>query len=186
MKKNKTLLFYNLKRKNQYGFTLIEVIITLVITCVIVFMIYKTFYTSYKISSEIDNYLESTQTIFNFLQKFNLEVSGIIPEKEEFIGLSDNLQFLYKRSDFLYPVEVSYLIKNSSDGYKELWKYQKDLLSGYTFSFPVFSSANDIYFSFFDGSQWVEEWEKEELPFAIALNIKINGEDIFSPITILK
>ncbi|MCM8768437.1 MAG: type II secretion system protein GspJ, partial [Candidatus Omnitrophica bacterium] len=61
---------------------------------------------------------------------------------------------------------------------------EDNLLFGGHFSFPVLTDIQEGSFSYFDGTEWYQNWDKEKLPVAILLTILINDEEITFPVGI--
>jgi len=169
------------------GFTLIEILITLTLTFLVFIMVYRTFYTSYTVASAVDKNLDSSEAIFKFLQSFQKEVTSIVENKIDTEISSETFEFICQKPGFAYPVKVIYSVEITEDGNIQLQRKQENIIFDYDFSFSVINPAEDIYFSYYNGSEWIEYWENEEkFPSAVALNLKIGENEIFFPVNIYK
>ena len=173
------------ERSRVQGFTLLEILITLTLTFLVFIMVYRTFYTSYTVASTVDKNLDSSEATFKFLQSFQKEVTSIVENKIDTEISSETFGFICQKPGFTYPVKVIYSVELAENESRQLQRKQENIIFDYTFSFSVVDHAENIYFSYYNGSEWVEYWENEKkFPSAVALNLKINGNEIFFPVNI--
>ncbi len=165
-------------RSKKKGFTLLEVMITLAITAMVFSLIYGIFHTTVLTSSRIMGNYGNLEKNINFLKIFSREIKSIFPEKEENFFSSESISFLTQKEFFPYPVKVNYEVKNTAEK-KELWRKEENLLYEYTFCFPVITNADEIYFLFSDGKEWVKSWSKEKLPKGVGIFIKTGDFEFF-------
>lgn len=170
--------------KLRAGFTLIEILATLAITYLMFVLVYRTFYTGYSVAEKVSERLDSAAGIFNFLQDFSAEVSGMIIAGDSFEGTRTSLKLLCRKPNlFTCPVEITYEFKSGEAG-TELWKVQRSLVFDRSFSFPVLTDVGESGFVYYDGSEWKEEWNKEEPPSAVGINLEAGGQTMFFPVTV--
>jgi len=163
------------------GFTLIEVLIGCALYLVLFTLIYQTFTSSQKVVTSVDQTLKEREVIFNFFLHFHSDVSCILPDIKSFRGKADYLQMLVDRPGRAYPVKVIYAFLPGTHGW-EIWEGQNTLIFNQEFAFPVLEKLEDGSFSYFDGSAWHEEWDKEQLPAAILLKLTVDGTDFTLPV----
>jgi prepilin-type N-terminal cleavage/methylation domain-containing protein len=170
-----------MNKKTKNGFTLIEILISILLILITFLLVYRVYFTVQNNISEVEKEIKNNEILLNFLYSFKSEIEGIFNtenlnlDKKEIVFTS-----FIQNIDF--PVEITYTVKNSEEG-ETLIRTQKNILSGYTYSFPVLT-CESIYFLFFQEENWNDVFEKDKVVKGIAIEINYPDKKIFFPVNL--
>jgi len=174
-----------MKHKAKIGFTLIEILIATVLVFLLFTVMYGTFFSVSNTTEKIQSRMKKSEVTFRFLNKFSREVKCMIREEKNDISFdSKTISFITMGEKSLYPVRITYTVKKKPDGFEKLLRKQEDLLSNYSFSFPVMDNCDSINFLFYSDGMWREYIDKPEKVIAIGLEIHREDEELFFPVRI--
>ncbi|MCM8784848.1 MAG: prepilin-type N-terminal cleavage/methylation domain-containing protein [Candidatus Omnitrophica bacterium] len=165
----------NLKK---LGFTLIEILISLSLILLSFLIIYRIVFTVQKNVKDLEKEIKNKELLFNFLYSFKSEINGII----DFHNLKlDKKEIVFSTfiQDIEFPVEITYTVKVNEE--ETLIRKQKNIFSGYTYSFPVLK-CQSINFLFFQEEKWNYIAETDKTIKGIAIELNYSGEEIFYPV----
>ncbi|HOK56953.1 MAG TPA: prepilin-type N-terminal cleavage/methylation domain-containing protein [bacterium] len=161
------------------GFTLIEILISLLLILITFLLVYRTYFTIQKNMKEVEKEVKNNEILFNFLYSFKSELENIFN--------IENLKFDKKEVTFTafiqdidFPVEITYTVKNNEKE-EVLIRTQKNLFSGYTYSFPVLT-CESINFLVFQNENWEYFIESDKVAEGIAIEIIYPEKRIFYPV----
>ncbi|MCM8760209.1 MAG: type II secretion system GspH family protein [Candidatus Omnitrophica bacterium] len=173
-----------MRDKMKNGFTLIEILIATVLVFLLFSVMYGTFFSVSNTMERIQGRMKTSEVIFRFLNKFRREVKGMIRKESEIVFDSKTISFLTITEKAPYPVRITYTVKKTSENFEKLLRKQEDLLTNYSFSFPVIDDCDTINFLFYSEGLWQLSPAKPEKVVAIGLEIERQGEKLFFPVRI--
>ena len=176
---------------NRKGFTLLEVLITIVITFLMVGIIYGSWRAVFGTMQGSRKIFSDYQTASLLLRRMSEEIaSAFVSSDLPFQGEKEELKFwTTKNSGRSDLAEVSYFLRSSEEeGIPPLTHSQTFLLrresvplsktTGRAFSL---APIEQISFQYFDGEEWLFEWDSEKkLPHSVAILLKLEEELQFS------
>ncbi|HOL67947.1 MAG TPA: hypothetical protein PKX93_10880, partial [bacterium] len=165
------------------GFTLIEVLVTSLIVFLLFVLIYQTYFTSQKVTAAVNSQMDQAETAFMFFQQFYHDVENIVPDIKSLQARADYLQMQVNLAGTPYPVKRTYAFKPGVQGL-ELWLGESSPLFDRQFAFPALEGIEDGAFSYYDGSDWYQAWDKDKMPEAILLKLTLNGVELSLPVKI--
>lgn len=166
--------------KKQSGFTLIEILVTLVIGFVLIVLVYQTFRTTARTSFSAEETINSMQKNSSFLFDLSRRFLTVNPKSKDnaFDSKTVTLEIVEGPSSKL----ITFSEEETSDGLENLICREQDEIFGTDFSYPCMEDLDDISFSFFDGTDWKDNWDSDDFPHGMGLNFTRNGEQYFFPV----
>lgn len=175
--------------KNKFAFTFVELLLVTLITAVIFFALYAILSSGLKIFRWASEPL-AQEDVHMFLERFQQELRNTFSfQSIPFLGDSQRIEFatLVKTNFFPAPVigKVSYSYHRNA---KRILKETLDIsqiYSGSGESMVVLEEVEDCKFSyyFFNPEKNIYEWKEATdtyfLPFAVKLEFKLKGQDVF-------
>ncbi|MCL5408787.1 MAG: prepilin-type N-terminal cleavage/methylation domain-containing protein [Candidatus Omnitrophica bacterium] len=165
---------------NKKGFTLIEMLAGFIIGFIVVSFIYMTFKTTSTTIFSTEKTINRTQKEMSFLYDLSTKFQNINPNSKKNNFSSDSITIecfsRVSKKIITYNVEQNPYYKEDLICKEADKTYQTEL------SYTCLRNKDDIYFTFFDGKDWVDKWFQKNPPSAIAINIKNGGNEIFFPI----
>ncbi len=174
-------------KRNNLGFTLIEMLIVTAIISVISLAIFSTFDNGIKIWQRVNNPLPG-EDVAIFLNKFERDLrntfrfAGI-----EFVGEKDRLEFaslvtsrnLQKTTvgGIIYSYDIlNETLKRTEKDFSQIYSDEKGRIA------QVLAKIRDLKFQYYYYNdekkefQWEDSWHKEGFPLAVRLELKINND----------
>jgi len=152
------------------GFTLIEILISTVIIFITVSLIYLTYFNIEKTSLSINEKLKITEIRLNFLNSLKENLKNIAGEKGNFEFSHNSISFEATSNYSPYLFRYTYYAFETDEGF-DLVEERVNLFTDEKIVFPVLKNLYGINFLFFDGENWIDNWDKEEIPVGIKIEI---------------
>ncbi|MFN4226951.1 MAG: type II secretion system protein J [Candidatus Ratteibacteria bacterium] len=165
----------NLKK---LGFTLIEILISITLISLIFLTVYRVVFTIQKSVKDLEKEIKNKEILFNFLHSFKSEINEIVDIKNIKFNKKE-ITFITFIQDMDFPSEITYSVKSNEN--ETLIRTQKNILSGYEYSFPVLTGKN-INFLVFQEEDWSYTLETDKTVKGIAIEMEISEEKIFYPV----
>ncbi len=171
-----------MNREKTTGFTLIEILVSLLIISLSFILIQRTFFILQRNILLVQQKMKNNEIFYKFFTNFRAEINGICDWKNLQLD-SKEIILIANLPDFLYPVEITYKIQDTSEG-ELLIRKQKNFLTEYEYTIPVLN-AESIDFLFFIDGEWKYEIESDKKPDGIGVEIYKEGEKIFYPVYLI-
>lgn len=147
----------------QFGFTLIEVLVSVTIFAIVMSILYSTFSTSAANAKVVEGMADDLSSLSGALDTFSHEVRGayLSPDSsiEGFSGKKDGVTFItttpYVRDGEPAVQMVSYLFEEDRFIRRALRPNSPKEVKG---EYLLLDEIKDPAFSFFDGKVWVDNW----------------------------
>lgn len=175
----------------QFGFTLIEILVSITILSIVMSILYGTFSTSSANAKVIEERADELSSLTGAMDVLSQEVRGAFisydAASELFSGKKEEIRFTaatpFVKEDEPAVQRVSYLFdgeklirKTSKEGQEAEVERESLILEG----------ANGPSFSFFNGKEWIEEWPAgKSLPYGIKITFSYKGKEVNAVIPIL-
>jgi prepilin-type N-terminal cleavage/methylation domain-containing protein len=169
------------RNAEKKGFTLLEILITTVIIFLIFSLVYMTFFSVSRITSGLQEKMRESEIFSSFLDTFYREVKSLFYEKDDFKFDRKEISFISLSPEEIYPVKITYTVYQTENG-EMLLKKQENLLTGYSFIFPVIENAQEIYFLTYSGESWQYFMENEEVPQGLGIEFVKEDKEFFYPV----
>jgi prepilin-type N-terminal cleavage/methylation domain-containing protein len=165
---------------NKNGFTLIEMLAAFIIGFILISFIYMTFKTTSTTIFSTEKIINKTQKEMSFLYGISTQFQNINPTSKNNSFSSDSISF----STFsgVSKKNITYIVEQNPDYTENLICKQKNETYQTEFSYTCLENKEDISFTFFNGSDWVDKWDNKKLPTAIAINITEGTNKTFFPV----
>lgn len=168
-----------MNKLKKVGFTLIEILISILLILITFLLVYRTYFTVQKNIRDVEKEIKNNKILFNFLYSFKSEIEGIF-NVENIKFDKKEIVFTCFIQDMDFPVEITYTVKSNTEG-EILIRSQKNIFSGYTYSFPVLT-CESINFLILQEGNWEYVAETDKIPQSIAIEISYSGRKIFYPV----
>lgn len=171
------------KRNNPRGFTLIEILIVTVMLSIVSLAIYATFTSGIKIWQRVNQVIPEEDLVI-FFDKFAADLRNSFKFSNiSFSGEVDSLEFATRiNSPAFNKITVGKMVYSYAPGPKILNREQQDFSQVYTeqegtiqqslrniislkFQYYAYDAEIKAYF-------WQDEWEQEELPLAVKVELE--------------
>ncbi|HNQ35535.1 MAG TPA: prepilin-type N-terminal cleavage/methylation domain-containing protein [bacterium] len=176
-----------MRKRDRAGFTLIEILITLSLVVIIIGVLFASYFMPLRAIQQLRLRLGREEAVAVFLNRLNGELESVFPREESFRGDETALSFLTAASGDLALERISY--QQVESGEKSVLVYRKAdpsfrLETGADTGVwpppvegePVFQ-AERIRFSYYDGEEWQESWEKKRPPRLVRVELERRGKE---------
>ncbi|MGI6595919.1 MAG: prepilin-type N-terminal cleavage/methylation domain-containing protein [Elusimicrobia bacterium] len=171
--------------KRRQGFTLVEMLITVVLVFLLFAVMYATFFSVSNTTQKIQQRMKSSEIMFRFVNKFSGEVKSMIREKNDETSFDlKEISFITTTGETAYPVKITYTVNKTTENAEKLLRKQENLISDYSFTFPVMDEYDSISFLFFSDGVWQEYADSPESIKAVGIEIIRGTEKYFFPAVI--
>jgi len=168
-----------MNKREKNGFTLIEILISILLILITFLLVYRVYFIVQNNIREVEKEIKNNEILLSFLYSFKCELEGIF--NTENLNLNEKeIVFTSFIQDIDFPVEITYTVKNSEEG-ETLIRTQKNIFSGYTYSFPVLT-CESVNFLFFQDENWENIPETDKIVKGIAIEINYPDKKIFFPV----
>ena len=175
----------------QFGFTLIEILVSITILSIVMSILYGTFSTSSANAKVIEERADELSSLTGAMDVLSQEVRGAFltsdAVSELFSGKKEEIRFTaatpFVKEDEPVVQRVSYLF----DGEKLIRKTFKAGQEAEVKSESlILEGADEPSFSFFNGKEWVKEWPSvKDTPSGIKVAFSYKGRDVETVIPII-
>jgi prepilin-type N-terminal cleavage/methylation domain-containing protein len=178
-----------MRKKNNRGFSLVEILFVTLILSIISLAIFTTFSNGIKIWNRI-NKKTTQEDLVIFCDRFGTDLRSSFKFKGiDFIGQKDRLEFAsLVNSQRLNPRTVGRIIYAYEPNSKTLSRFQNDYSSVYSEeqslpkqSFKNIKSVKFEYYFYDNVSKeylWLEDWSKDGLPQAVRMEMDFDTADM--------
>lgn len=175
--------FTPVEAKFLTGFTLIEVLLSLFLVALISGILFASFFLPLRAVSAAKLELVKVEEAAVFLTRLSEEISAAYEEVSfadtgvaSFSGAKDSLSFLSSAGTDLGLEKIGYTVKKD-DSTETVTIYRK---AGFPYQAdwneqPVLQAEN-MFFGYYDGTEWSEEWNKKGLPLLVEVNLSRKGK----------
>ncbi len=161
------------------GFTLIEILISTVIIFITVSLIYLTYYNLEKETLAIERKLETIETKFNFLTSIKEQLKLSIDKKDSFQFSSDSILFETTSNYSPYSFQYKYYTYRTDNGF-DIIEERTNLFTQEKIIIPIAKNYYSFNFEFYDGNNYLDNWDKEKMPAGIRIKIsEIENEEMY-------
>ena len=162
--------------RTSCGFTLIEVLLSLFLVALISGIFFASFFLPLRAVAAAKLELVKVEEAAVFLTRLSEEMSAAYPGVEVFSGARDSLSFFSSAGTDLGLEKIGYTVK-SGDSVETVIIYRQ---AGFPYQAagneqPVLQAENMV-FSYYDGTEWSEEWNGKGLPLLVEVNLFRKGK----------
>ena len=126
-------------------------------------VMYATFFSVSNTTQKIQQRMKSSEIMFRFVNKFSGEVKSMIREKNDETSFDlKEISFITTTGETAYPVKITYTVNKTTENAEKLLRKQENLISDYSFTFPVMDEYDSISFLFFSDGVWQEYADSPE------------------------
>ncbi|MCM8815487.1 MAG: prepilin-type N-terminal cleavage/methylation domain-containing protein [Candidatus Omnitrophica bacterium] len=168
--------------KKTSGFTLIEMLLVITIGFIVVILVYYTMQSTLKVSTAVREKIEDMQRINFSLGTFSSRLMCVIADSENNVFTAKEISF--ELDEYHIRKIITYSAEPDENGKYNLIVKEKDVLFEAEYEYPALVALDRVEFSFFDGESWKAQWDKKNIPRAVAIILEKNGSKLFFPVVV--